>query len=434
MCSFDVKSLFTNVPILETINICLDTLYRCNEVTRPATDEPIIKKLLLKCTQDVQFSFNNRMYRQIDGVTMGSPLGPIVASIFLGYCESRIPEDQWPDFYKRYVDDTFSLFLGGKRPAMEFLDLLNHLHPSLQFTMESETDGKLPFLDALVIRDGRSFSTTVYRKPTATGVYVRWDSFCPTGQKFALIKSLVNRAKRICSSQHLEKEIAGIKNILKENGYPVPIIERVLAQTLHPEPPVFGPKLKPIYIRLPWLGAPSSALSNKLQQATAKAIHWCRSVCSFNYRRGVSTCRKDVLPAESISNIVYLFKCECHHTYVGRTIQRLEERISQHVPKPLIETVAQNSGDTVSGKRGRGRPRKTCNPLEINKADTAITRHLKEASSCLRAVAQNVTEHFHVLGKGRSLLHIQFLEALFISSHHPPLCTQKEHVMSLALF
>ena len=135
MCSFDVKSLFTNVPILETINICLDTLYRCDEVIRPAIDEPIIKKLLLKCTQDVQFSFNNRMYRQIDGVAMGSPLGPILANVFLGYCESRIPEDQWPDFYKRYVDDTFSLFLGGKQPAMEFLDLLNHLHPSLQFTI-----------------------------------------------------------------------------------------------------------------------------------------------------------------------------------------------------------------------------------------------------------------------------------------------------------
>ena len=169
MCSFEVKSLFTNVPIDETIKICLDTLYRSEEVDPPGIDEPVLKKLLLKCTRDVEFSFNDRMYRQSDGVAMGSPLGPILANIYLGYCESLIPEQRWPDLYRRYVDDTFSLFTGGEQEALEFLDLLNSLHPSIQFTMEGEIDGRLPFLDALVMRMEGRFSTTVYRKPTVTG-------------------------------------------------------------------------------------------------------------------------------------------------------------------------------------------------------------------------------------------------------------------------
>ena len=41
-------------------------------------------------TTSVQFSFNNNMYRQIDGVAMGSFLGPAVANIFVGYYESKL--------------------------------------------------------------------------------------------------------------------------------------------------------------------------------------------------------------------------------------------------------------------------------------------------------------------------------------------------------
>ena len=112
MCSFDVKSLFTNVPIEETIRICLDTLYRSDDIDPPAIEEALLRKLLFKCTRDVEFSFNNRMYKHTDGVAMGSTLGPTLANIFLGYCESLIPEESWPDLYRRFVDDTFSLFAG----------------------------------------------------------------------------------------------------------------------------------------------------------------------------------------------------------------------------------------------------------------------------------------------------------------------------------
>ena len=198
MCSFDVKSLFTNVPIDETIKICLDTLYRSKDITPPCIDESLLKKLLQKCTVGVEFSFNNLMYRQVDGVAMGSPLGPILANVFLGYCETRIAPDEWPELYRRYVDDTFSLFSGGKAEALKFLARLNSLHPSLQFTMESEDEGKLPFMDVLVMREVNRYTTTIHRKPTFTGLYTRWDSYCAKERKIALMRSLASRAKRIC--------------------------------------------------------------------------------------------------------------------------------------------------------------------------------------------------------------------------------------------
>ena len=140
MCSFDVKSLFTNVPLDETITICLNTLYRSEDTLPPSMDEQLFKKLLLKCTRGVEFSYDGNMYRQTDGVAMGSPLGPVLANIFLGYCESLIPDELWPSLYRRFVDDTFLLFLGGKDDAVRFLDKLNSLHSSLQFTIEEECE------------------------------------------------------------------------------------------------------------------------------------------------------------------------------------------------------------------------------------------------------------------------------------------------------
>ena len=86
-------------------------LNHSEDVEQPCLEEGILKKLLLKSTRGVQFSFDNRMYRQIDGVATGSPLGPVLANIFLGYCESHIPENRWSALYRRFVDDTFPCLL-----------------------------------------------------------------------------------------------------------------------------------------------------------------------------------------------------------------------------------------------------------------------------------------------------------------------------------
>ena len=88
MCSFDVSSLFTNVPLDETIMICADALYD-NPDTQPQFSKEVFVELMRSATSTVEFSFNNIMYRQVDGVAMGSPLGPALAIIFVGYYEKN---------------------------------------------------------------------------------------------------------------------------------------------------------------------------------------------------------------------------------------------------------------------------------------------------------------------------------------------------------
>ena len=476
MCSFDVKSLFTNVPLSETIQICLDALYRSEDGTSLYVEESLLRSLLLKCTRDVEFSFDGMMYRQTDGVAMGSPLGPVLANIFLGYCESKIPDHKWPEVCRRFVDDTFSLFLGGEVAAVSFLEVLNSIHPALTFTMESETDRKLPFLDVLVFRETSHFTTSVYRKPTFTGVYTRWDSFCATSQKIALIRSLTLRAKRICSGKHLDKEIVVLKSIFARNGYPAPITEQVINQTLSAKPPQQSAAMRQVFIRLPWLGPASRAASNRIELVTRKAAPWCKVISCFTTRNAFNTCRKDVLPADFLSNVIYLFSCSCKRNYVGRTTLRLQERMKQHIPDDLVNAVVPGR---VIQRRGRGRPRKTdCSkttdqssgsmPDETSqtdnvssrtrsrkkcdasivatsaptpptavatsgKADTAITYHLRQSEEGRNTVGRDSGQHFKVLSRGRNVLHLHILEAVYIATMKPDLCVQKERLMNLSL-
>ena len=207
MCSFDVSSLFTNVPLDETIKICADALYR-SELERPSFPEEVFIELMKSATSSVEFSFNNEMYRQKDGVAMGSPLGPALANIFVGFHEHKLFNcHQKPLVYFRYVDDTFAVFEKESECDI-FLAKLNSLHQSLKFTFEKEENNSLPFLDVSVEKTEPGFLTSVYRKPTFSGLYTRWDSFCAKQIKINLINTLVHRALMICSEPKLNLELA----------------------------------------------------------------------------------------------------------------------------------------------------------------------------------------------------------------------------------
>ena len=126
--------------------------------------------------------------------------------------------------------------------------------------------------------------------------------------------------------------------IFRKNGYPEPIVSRIIKQTLNYQAEVPNETKKPekLFIRLPWLGPAFSAFENRIRRVTKAAIPFCKPVCAFTIRKMLSTGKKDRLPAEQLSNVIYLYNCECGDNYVGRTTQRLEERIKQHVPASLL--------------------------------------------------------------------------------------------------
>ena len=124
---------------------------------------------LMKFATSVEFSFDNIMYRQVDGISMGSTLGSTMAGIFVVFHEVDLfSKYKSPEEYFRYVDNAFCVF-GSETEAGKFFSHLNSMHPALRFTLEKENNSTLSFLDVLVRKETSAFLMTVYCKPTFTG-------------------------------------------------------------------------------------------------------------------------------------------------------------------------------------------------------------------------------------------------------------------------
>ena len=212
---------------------------------------------------------------------MGSPLAPILADIFMNYVfESKITRNSEDtsfvniifkshntfeqfnlSLFVRYVDDTLAVFK-NRNDALKFLKYLNSLHKNLEFTIEHECDDKIPFLDLLIIRnrDNNIIDLAVYWKPIHSGVFTNFISFIPFQFKMGLVRTLVKRAYRLCSTWKLfHLELEELTRLLMQNGYTKSFIENIIKTQLNRQYSKelykkVGPDPKQIFIRLPYLG------------------------------------------------------------------------------------------------------------------------------------------------------------------------------------
>ena len=202
MASFDIESLFTNIPLQETIDLCVQKLFEDKNFIDGLSKDSFREMLTVTMTESF-ILFDNEYYEQHDGVAMGSPLGPTFANIFLCVHEilwlEKCPPEFRPVIYKRYVDDTFLLFQNINQ-IEKFKYYLNLQHANIKFTSETEMNNSLSFLDIKIVRENNKFTTSVYRKPTFSGVFTNFESFIPNSYKYALIFTLLHRAFKLCSN------------------------------------------------------------------------------------------------------------------------------------------------------------------------------------------------------------------------------------------
>ena len=113
MGNLDVDSLFTDITLEETIEICTNELFKESETVQTLSKTEF-KEVLSLATKDSHFIFDGTLYKQIDGLAMGSPLGPTLAKVFLVYHEKNwlehCPLEYRLLYYRRYVDDILVLF------------------------------------------------------------------------------------------------------------------------------------------------------------------------------------------------------------------------------------------------------------------------------------------------------------------------------------
>ncbi|KFD64516.1 hypothetical protein M514_12999 [Trichuris suis] len=340
LVSYDVKDLFTSIPIPYTLNVLQDLLY---------TDQSFPERTKLSPFQIVQlvsfcmlkgnfFHFQGRFYKQQSGAPMGSPLSPVLADVLMEYLEDRAFSEAdhtiLSHFFKRCVDDIFVIIESGQEDR--FLTFLNELFPNtISLTIEKEV------ADCL--------KTTVYRKPTHSDSYLHFSSHQPQA----------------------------------DNGYPASLAHSVIQKTLaNPQRiqnrTITGPRtLLPYYKRL----------SERVQRL-GRTLNF--SVC---YQRGPNLralLRGDKvrLASEEHAGVVYAVKCSCSALYIGETGFSLTHRFREHMKHLARYNRAKQDLEGTSSPQTthRGRP-PTVHPtlaMEHALAASAVAEHAARCRGSLQ--------------------------------------------------
>ncbi|CAG9563495.1 unnamed protein product [Danaus chrysippus] len=276
MVSFDVQSLFTNLPVLDCIEIVRGKL-KDNKMHIEYSE------LLKHCLTSGYLMWKDEFYIQVDGVAMGSPVSPVVADIFMEDFEVRALRSPTirPLIYKCYVDDTFTILNKNKTSA--FLNHLNSINNKIQFTIELEANNSLAFLDILVIRNpDNTLGHTVYRKPTHTD----------RGRAAAC---------KTCSDH---QQPAPASPALKNQINP-PTVER--------QPGI-----------LPYVKGVTDRIGNILKKVSIKTIYKPHKKVS-QFLRSI----KSNIPLQQAG--VYKLDCDCGLSYIGQTKRSIGTRVKEHI-------------------------------------------------------------------------------------------------------
>ena len=339
--SFDVSSLFTNVPLNESIELISDKVYSSSSPCIPPFPKKIFTKLLKFATSGM-FMYKNSLFKQIDGVAMGSPLGPSIANFFLGHLEENklfSVTDINPKLYVRYVDDIFAVF-GNQNSYKPFLDHINVQHPNIKFTVEESINNVLPFLDTCIELKGDCFESFVYRKQTNTNVLLNADTICPNSWKRSVIYGSINRAKIICSSHELFlREVSKLKSIFRMNGYNDIFFDKVFKsfQIRNSINETQNCTLKDNnfkhIIKIPFVGKVSYEFKNKLTKLFSHHLRVDISPVFTTLKLSSFFSLKSRTPRLINSNVVYKFTCLCDTslTYIGKTKRHLSVRGLEHL-------------------------------------------------------------------------------------------------------
>ena len=160
------------------------------------------------------------------------PLSPVVVNIFMEEfeLEALCAAVTRPTLWLRYVDDTFVIWNHGEEQLEDFLSFLNGRNNNIEFTMEKETNGSLPFLYVQVKKCMGSLDTFVYRKTMHTDRYLHFTSHHHPRVKTGIALCLKDRAEKICgpNCSSLEEEKEPLEGVLQANGYPKREAHRLL--------------------------------------------------------------------------------------------------------------------------------------------------------------------------------------------------------------
>ena len=286
----------------------------------------------------------------------------------------------------------------------------------MHFSKEKETNSYLSFLDVSIKRGEGVFSTSLYKKPTFSGLYLNFKSFVPLEFKQGLILCLLFRIYSICSNWVLiHEEIKNLKCVLLKNKYPIRFINFCIKSFLDKlilnrakSSATTVPK-KEFSICLPFLGKETLIVKKKLLKLFSLQFpHFkLRIVLKSGIKISSLLNFKDTIPFGARSFVIYKFTCgNCDITYIGKTKRHFMVRISEHLG--------------ISYKTGKA-------TKYNDKQTTAVREHLR-----LCEHTSDVT-NFKVLNHGSTDFELLIKESLLVGKEQPQLNKQVKS-FKLSLF
>jgi hypothetical protein len=338
LASFDVVSLYPSIPINDAFLAFEEHAQRQTVDEKERTLCVELMKLILS---QRWIEFNGTIYKQLEGLFIGNALSPLLAEIFMGKLESEMHQLKWfPRFYIRYVDDVVAVVKDNEK---ELLEELNKRHPAIKFTVEYESDNKLPFLDLMLHREKKRVTIDIYRKPTDAPLCINNSSSHSKLHKLAAFEFAIFRLWNLpLNRQRRDKEMKYILDMAKINGY-----EREDIIDLY-----YKHKRKSHLKSITTLSRAEKkrkSVRNKSGREVNKFIkvpyfkpvtQGLRNVC---HKHGINIVYKNDKTLKSLigrvkskkedgqKSGVYEISCEnCEDVYIGQTIRRFETRDKEH--------------------------------------------------------------------------------------------------------
>ena len=218
LVTLDVRSLYTNIPNDEGIEVIRNLLQR-----KQSKLTTVITAFLWLILTLNNFIFNSTNFLQLSGVAMGTKCAVIYANLFMSHFEEihiyDLIRNHCP-FYKRFIDDIFLLWNGTLDELELFISTLNNAHPTIKFDAKySKTS--IEFLDTRIYKSPEGkLQTTLYTKPTDRQSYLHSKSYHPQSCKRSIAYSQALRIRRICSeNDEFNKHSENLMKKLVDRGH-----------------------------------------------------------------------------------------------------------------------------------------------------------------------------------------------------------------------
>lgn len=250
-----------------------------------------------------------------------------------------------PKLLVKYVDDL--LLIVPVEEIENFLSIINTYDKSIKFTMETEEESKIAYLDMLIHRthEGK-LETSLYQKPTSKNRLLNFNSAHPRSQLIGMAYGTISRILSITSERYFQNSVDTIYDILSMNSFPLGLVRSLISRYTHSKYETSETKGSIVQFKsliyIPDIAESLKKLFNSYDTNIKLGFK------SFSTVRTIlNNLHPPIIPLEK-HGVIYIFNCnDCAGEYIGQTGQKLKERIKQHIQDSKQKDFTQNQTAVV---------------------------------------------------------------------------------------